>query len=320
MPKTSRFSNENLKLKVHYVPIAANHLCWRTVAPGDHMRINFNPIRIASILLAITVALTLASVLAALSGVLGERTLGKILNPMFDLTHTGSIGTWFKSALLLGGATLLWLGGSLRQQEGRRETRYWGGLAALLVALALETATGLIHQLNVPLRHLIAFDGPFLRPTVILMLAAMIGVGVLLPRFLHRLPDAFSLLFTSAFVLYGIGAVGLEMVALFVASNAGMIAPSARVLFTLAQGMQLGALVLLAYNLMLFAGDATKNLDLHLEMVGPTSTEMPAVMIRPAAVQAVRPTMLRPIPRMESGKSNAVKSPVGSGAARTLEF
>jgi hypothetical protein len=286
------------------------------------MRINFNPIRIASILLAITVALTLASVLAALSGVLGERTLGKILNPMFDLTHTGSVGTWFKSALLLGSAALLWLGGSLRQQEGRRETRYWAGLAALLVALALETTTGLIHQVNIPLRHLLTFDGPFLRPTVILMLGAMIGVGMLLPRFLRRLPESFSLLFSSAFVLYGIGAVALEMVALYVASNAGMIAPSTRVLFTVAQGVQLGALVLLAYNLMLFAGDATKNLDLHLEMVGPASTEMPTVMIRPAAVQAVRPTMLRPIPRMEGNntKSSGVKSPVSAGPARTLEF
>jgi hypothetical protein len=123
-------------------------------------------------------------------------------------------------------------------------------------------------------------------------------------------------------VMYGLGAIGLEMVALFVASNSGMIAPTAQVLFTLAEGVQLGALVLLAYNLMLFAGDATKNLDLHLEMIGPVSSEMPAVMIRPAAVQAVRPTMLRPIPRMEgnSTKSSGVKSPVSAGPARTLEF
>jgi hypothetical protein len=291
-----------------------------TDLPGDHMRINFNPIRIAGILLSISLALTLASVLAALSGVLGEPMLGKLLNPSFDLTRTGSIGSWFKSALLLGCAALLWLGGSLRQQEGKRETRYWAGLSTLLIISALETVTGLIHQLNVPLRTLIAFNGPILRPTVLLMLVAMIGVGVLLPRFLRRLPESFSLLFTSAFVIYGIGAVALEMVALYVASNAGMIAPSTRVLFTVAQGVQLGALVLLAYNLMLFAGDATKNLDLHLEMVGPASTEMPAVMIRPAAVQAVRPTMLRPIPRMESSKSSGVKSPVSAGPARTLEF
>ncbi len=286
------------------------------------MRINFNPIRIAGILLTISVGLTLTSLLAALSGVLGEPTLGQLLNPTFDLTRIGSIGTWFKSALLLGCAALLWLGGSLRQQEGKRETRYWAGLSMLLIVSALETVTGLIHQLNVPLRNLIAFNGPFLRPTVLLMLAAMIAVGVLLPRFLRRLPDAFSLLFTSAFVIYGIGAIALEMTALFVASNAGMLAPSARVLFTLAQGVQLGALILLAYNLMLFAGDATKNLDLHLEMVGPVSTEMPAVMIRPAAVQAVRPTMLRPIPRMEGNntKSSGVKSPVSAGPARTLEF
>ena len=253
---------------------------------------------------------------------LGEPTLGKLLNPTFDLTRTGSVGSWFKSALLLGCAALLWLGGSLRQQEGKRETRYWAGLSMLLIVSALETVTGLIHQLNVPLRNLIAFNGPFLRPTVLLMLAAMSAVGVLLPRFLRRLPDAFSLLFTSAFVIYGIGTIALEMTALFVASNAGMLAPSARVLFTLAQGVQLGALILLAYNLMLFAGDATKNLDLHLEMVGPVSTEMPAVMIRPAAVQAVRPTMLRPIPRMEGNntKSSGVKSPVSAGPARTLEF
>ena len=286
------------------------------------MRIHFNPIRIASTLLAITVALTLTSLLADLAGVLGERTLEKLLNPMFDLARTGSVGSWFKSALLLGCAGLLWLGGSLRQQEGKRETRYWAGLSVLLIAIALETVTGLMHQLNVPLRNLIAFNGPFLRPTVILMLAAMIGVGLLLPRFLRRLPESFSLLFSSAFVIYGIGAVALEMVALYVASNTGMIAPSVRVLFTVAQGVQLGALVLLAYNLMLFAGDATKNLDLHLEMVGPVSREMPAVMIRPAAVQAVRPSMLRPIPRMESNstKSSGVKSPVSAGPARTLEF
>lgn len=286
------------------------------------MRINFNPIRIAGILLTISVGLTLTSLLAALSGVLGEPTLGQLLNPTFDLTRIGSIGSWFKSALLLGCAALLWLGGSLRQQEGKRETRYWAGLSMLLIVSALETVTGLIHQLNVPLRNLIAFNGPFLRPTVLLMLAAMSAVGVLLPRFLRRLPDAFSLLFTSAFVIYGIGTIALEMTALFVASNAGMLAPSARVLFTLAQGVQLGALILLAYNLMLFAGDATKNLDLHLEMVGPVSTEMPAVMIRPAAVQAVRPTMLRPIPRMEGNntKSSGVKSPVSAGPARTLEF
>jgi hypothetical protein len=285
------------------------------------MRINFNPIRIASILLGISVALTLASLLADLTGVLGERTLGKLLNPMFDLARTGSVGSWFKSALLLGCAGLLWLGGSLRQQEGKRETRYWAGLSVLLVAIALETVTGLMHQLNVPLRNLLPFNGPFLRPTVILMLVAMVALGVLLPRFLRRLPDSFSLLFNSAFFLYGLGAVGLEMVALFVASNAGMIAPSTRVLFTLAEGVQLGALVLLAYNLMLFAGDATKNMDLHLEMVGPASTEMPAVMIRPAAVQAVRPTMLRPIPRMDNNtKSSGVKSPVSAGPARTLEF
>jgi hypothetical protein len=296
-------------------------LFWPTAIPGDHMRINFNPIRIAGILLTISLVLTLTSTLAALSGVLGEPTLGKLLNPTFDLARTGSVGSWFKSALLLACAGLLWLGGSLRQQEGKRETRYWAGLSVLLVAIALETVTGLVHQLNVPLRNLIAFNGPFLRPTVILMLVAMIGVGFLLPRFLRRLPDAFSLLFTSAFVLYGLGAVALEMTALFIASNAGMIAPGARVLFTVAQGVQLGALVLLAYNLMLFAGDATKNLDLHLEMVGPASTEMPAVMIRPAAVQAVRPTMLRPIPRMDNNtKSSGVKSPVSAGPARTLEF
>ena len=286
------------------------------------MRINFNPIRIAGILLTISLALTLMSLLAALSGVLGEPTLGKLLNPTFDLTRTGSVGSWFKSALLLGCAGLLWLGGSLRQQEGKRETRYWAGLSTLLILSALETVTGLMHQLNVPLRNLLTFNGPFLRPTVILMLVAMIGVGVLLPRFLRRLPESFSLLFTSAYVLYGLGAVGLEMTALFVASNIGMIAPSARVLFTLAEGVQLGALVLLAYNLMLFAGDATKNLDLHLEMVGPASTEMPTVMIRPAAVQAVRPTVLRPTPRKEGNntKSSGVKSPVSAGPARTLEF
>jgi hypothetical protein len=283
------------------------------------MRINFNPIRIAGMLLAISVALTLTSLLAALSGVLGEPMLSKLLNPTFDLTRTGSIGSWFKSALLLGCAGLLWLGGSLRQQEGKRETRYWAGLSTLLILSALETVTGLIHQLNVPLRNLLTFNGPFLRPTVLLMLAAMIGVGFLLPRFLRRLPDAFSLLFTSAYVLYGLGAVGIEMVALFVASNTGMLAPGAQALFTLAEGLQLGALVLLAYNLMLFAGDATKNLDLHLEMVGPASTEMPAVMIRPAAVQAVRPTMLRTLPRMESSKASG-KSPVSAGPARTLEF
>jgi hypothetical protein len=286
------------------------------------MRINFNPIRIASILLAISVTLTLASLLADLSGVLGEQTLGKLLNPMFNLARTGSIGSWYKSALLLGCAALLWLGGSLRQQEGKRETRYWAGLSVLLIAIALETVTGLMHQLNVPLRNLLPFNGPFLRPTVILMLTAMLGVGVLLPRFLRRLPDSFSLLFSSAYVIYGLGAVGLEMMALFVASNSGMIAPGAQVLFTLAQSVQLGALVLLAYNLMLFAGDATKNLDLHLEMVGPVSTEMPTVMIRPAAVQAVRPTMLRTIPRIEGNntKSSGVKSPVSAGPARTLEF
>jgi hypothetical protein len=284
------------------------------------MRINFNPIRIATILLGISIALTLASLLADLTGVLGERTLGKILNPMFDLARTGSVGSWFKSALLLGCAALLWLGGSLRQQEGKRETRYWAGLSVLLIAIALETVTGLMHQLNIPLRNLLPFNGPFLRPTVLLMLVAMIGVGLLLPRFLKRLPDSFSLLFSSAFILYGIGAIVLEMIALYVASNAGMLAPGARVLFTLAEGAQLGALVLLAYNLLLFAGDATKNLDLHLEMVGPASTEMPAVMIRPAAVQAVYPTMLRPIPRMESSKSSGVKTPVSAGPARTLEF
>ena len=242
------------------------------------------------------------------------------MNPTFDLTRTGSVGSWFKSALLLGCAGLLWLGGSLRQQEGKRETRYWAGLSTLLILSALETVSGLIHQLNVPLRNLLTFSGPFLRPTILLMLVAMIGVGFLLPRFLRRLPDAFSLLFTSAFMMYNLGAIVLEMTALYVASNAGMLAPSARVLFTLAQSVQLAALVLLAYNLMLFAGDATKNLDLHLEMVGPASSEMPAVMIRPAAVQAVRPTMLRPIPRMEGNKSSGVKSPVSAGPARTLEF
>ncbi|MCP2014741.1 hypothetical protein L1280_001893 [Deinococcus sp. HSC-46F16] len=166
----------------------------------------------------LVLALALGVVLVIAAGLLGQ--LGPLLLPGFhhpefsagtNLYGEYNIPSTYNTLLLLLAAVTLWLTGRVARRRGDPFARTWTGLAALALFLTLDEYFALHDKLGAPIRALLGLGGFLYYAWVIPYGLLVLGVGVLLVRFLRHLPAGLRRALLLAGGLYVLGALGLEV-------------------------------------------------------------------------------------------------------------
>ena len=165
----------------------------------------------------------------------------------FAPNEEGNLATWYASSLLLACAALM--GATAWRSAGQRYARHWGGLALLLTAMSADETAQAHEMLIRPLRDLWDLSGvlhyAWVIPgglLVLCVLAACVG-------FLRNLsPRTRRALLTAAAVYFG-GALGVEMVGGYYASQWSSKGYVYALLTCLEESMEMAGAVLLAYGL-----------------------------------------------------------------------
>jgi hypothetical protein len=166
----------------------------------------------------IVAALALIALLLAVGGYAGQvakyrfgftRSFGLI--PLLDLDREANISSWFASGLLLLGAILLGVIGTVVWQIARREARPWFGLMLIFIVLSIDEAAS-IHEMSMDLLKGRFSGGWFFYPWVVLGAAFALGVFAVYVPFLLRLPSRTRFLFLLSGGIYLSGALVLEMI------------------------------------------------------------------------------------------------------------
>lgn len=133
---------------------------------------------------------------------------------VLDLDTEQSIGTWV-TVLLLGAlsvlAYLLYRGAP---QTAKRERICWGILSATFLYLSLDEATSLHEHLIDPVQQSLRISsGPLFFAWVVPALILVALFSILMFRFFRALPAHVQKKLFTAFIVYLLGALGVEMIA-----------------------------------------------------------------------------------------------------------
>jgi len=207
------------------------------------------PGRVLAVLAAITTVLVGLSVSGQIArfGLGYGQLLGLI--DAFDVDAETNIPTFFSCVQLLLAAGLAGLVAYAVGQSGARFRRHWAGLALLFVGFAVDEFV----QLHEQLAHL-----AFLPPTEGVLFYAWVvpGMGLVLlfaatyARFFWALPARWKGLFAGAGVLYVGGAIGVEMVGGWYASQYGEITFVHAMITTAEEALEMGGVALFVYVLL----------------------------------------------------------------------
>jgi hypothetical protein len=136
----------------------------------------------------------------------------KLFSRLFRLDREMNLPTLFSTMLLLGAAFLLFCLGSRQSASPPEERRYWLGLGAVFVFLAVDEFVK-IHEIFInPVRIALDTEGALRIAWVIPYGIATVVLGLFYARFWWGLPPRARWLFLLAAGLYVGGAVGFEMV------------------------------------------------------------------------------------------------------------
>lgn len=217
---------------------------------GDHFRpIDISPKRAALWLLASTLAITLAAIVArVLEPQVGSYSL-RFLLAKFDTDAEQSIPAWYSSALLLASGSLLGLIYLHERRIGSLLARHWGLLAAIFVLLSLEEAVGFHELAGGVLSRMYPFTGALAFAWVIPGTAVVVFVGVTFARFLCRLPARSRWLIALAGATYVFGVLVMEMIGAWVRSQSGD-GTSYRLCTRLEELLEMTGVVLFIYALL----------------------------------------------------------------------
>ncbi len=139
-----------------------------------------------------------------------------LLKDTFDVDEEQNVPTWFSAMLLLISALLLFTIAGVKRDEQSADVGYWKALAIGFVWLSLDEVAGIHEILNtVPdeLRGDSEFSWTYIGAPVFVI------VALLFLRFLFRLPRRTRNGMFWAGILYGSGAVGIELASHFYLKN-----------------------------------------------------------------------------------------------------
>lgn len=227
-------------------------------------------------------ALALGVVLVVAAGLLGQ--LGPLLwtgfhHPEFsagtNLYGEYNIPSTYNALLFFLATVLLWLTGRVARRRGDPFARTWTGLAALAFFLMLDEYFALHDKLGAPIRDLFGLSGFLYYAWVIPYGLLVLGVGVLLVRFLRHLPAGLRGTLLLVGGLYVVGALGLELFEARIEADAGGagLSRAAQIamvqLIALEELLEMSALVLLIAVLLGHLRRTAPGLALRLRLGGP---------------------------------------------------
>ena len=131
---------------------------------------------------------------------------------LFDFNQESNVPTFFSSVLLFLASLLLFYIGLVHQSQECRLTRYWQGLAAGFLYMAIDESAQIHEVVNGLIQMKFKLTGFFHYGWVIPfgIIALVVGIIYLL-KFMPFLPERIRKLFWISGSIYVLGAIGFEM-------------------------------------------------------------------------------------------------------------
>lgn len=149
-----------------------------------------------------------------------ERLLGFV--PEFDLSKENNLPTYFSALLLLVASMLIGLIARFVRPSGVGFHRHWVALAVIFAYLSVDEIASLHERLGEPVQLLVEPGGMFTYAWVIPgMILLCLFVAAYIRFFLH-LPSRWKVLFGLSGAVYVLGALGVEMLGAWYASQYGV--------------------------------------------------------------------------------------------------
>ncbi len=149
-----------------------------------------------------------------------ESNLAKVLRRA-DLGHEPSIPNFYSAVAMLVAAALLALIGSLEQSVERTPWHYWYAFSLIFFALAIDEAVLFHEMIDAAIHQRFETSGALFFPWVIVGGVFVIVVGAIFIPFVYKKSKRTFKLFMVAGAIFVAGAIGMEMVASLIFSQAG---------------------------------------------------------------------------------------------------
>ena len=208
-----------------------------------------------------------------------QTSFSAFYTKLFDLNTEGNLPTLFSTLLLLSASGLLFLIFVKKKIAMDKDRLYWLFLSGVFFFLAMDESLQ-IHEKVTNMVNLIGNEGEvaliterpgFLRYVwVVPYFVLVVGLFLVIYRFLWRLPASTRNLFLLSGIMFVGGAVGLEFLQGHYDSALGSNFYTV-VLYTIEEGLEMGGVVLFIYALLSFlAGERdTARIDLKINFKNP---------------------------------------------------
>ncbi|MBU0580882.1 MAG: hypothetical protein KKA19_06865, partial [Candidatus Margulisbacteria bacterium] len=206
--------------------------------------------KIVKILVCIVILLVVLAVLSHLYRYLFNHGEERYLTQMFDMDVENNIPSWVSSLSLLLCSTLLFIISVAKRKLNDQFFFNWAFLSFLFILMSTDEMIQLHEQIISPLRNLFHTGGFFYFAWVIP--AVIFGIIFLLMylKFLFSLDSKTRILFILSGIVYGIGAVGFEMIGgefVFEFGNNNLFYS---LLTTVEETIELSGIILFVYTLL----------------------------------------------------------------------
>lgn len=135
------------------------------------------------------------------------------LVPRFSMDNEVSVPTWFASSLLLVLSFLFGFIAYEKRQKKKPYQNHWMLLGAIFLYLSIDEASEL-HELAIePFQNIFDIQsGPLFFAWIIPAIAVLAVLAIIFAKFFFQLPEQARRFYLYAFVLFVLGAVGVEMI------------------------------------------------------------------------------------------------------------
>jgi hypothetical protein len=169
-----------------------------------------------------------------------------LLKDAFDVDEEENIPTWFSAMLLAFSALLLFTIARCKRDEHGAGAGYWKALAIGFVWLSLDEVAGIHETFNTWADE---FRGDSEFSWVYAGAAVFVMVAVLFVRFLLQLPRRTRFGMCAAGILYGCGALGIEIVSHFYLGSHDMDNLSYNLQTAVEEGLEMAGVILFIHVL-----------------------------------------------------------------------
>lgn len=167
----------------------------------------------------------------------------------FNLDREGNIPTYFSGILLLLSSVLLFVIYRTKRKIGSPFYRYWFGLSMIFAYMSIDEVASLHERAIGTLRYMLGADGIFYFAWVIPAAVGLLLLGIVYARFLWHLQVRWKGLFAIAATLYVGGALGVELVGGWYASNYGTESFIYALITTVEETLEMGGAAFFIYAL-----------------------------------------------------------------------